>query len=557
MKMLLAGIIALGFLLRVIWLDQFPVGFTGDEAQQGYSAYSILKTGRDEWGQFLTLFPRGFGDYKPPLYTYLSIPSVAIFGLNEFAVRFLTALLGTLTILIAYFLGKELFSRNVGIWSALLLAISPWGIQLSRTAFEGGIGIPIFGLGLLFYLRSKRPDRRRPKRNQLFLILSFLIFGFNLYSYHSWRLFTIIFLPVIIINEYLENKKWKTLLLPVLIFSLFLLPLVSNSATVLKRSSDVSIFSEKNIKNYFVNKGTSDLPENIARIFDNKIIFITDQFLTNYLSYFSPTFFFTGSRPDNSYLNFPGTPLMYFVEIIFVGVGILGLMKNKEKNAKLIYTCLIFAPIPAALTDGFNAQRATTFLPLMTIISAYGLNSIISNTGIKLFKKYQSLIQLIPIFVLLGSTTLFLYNYVYKLPKHPANNLRYGYREAFLKAISLEDQFDSIVFSKEFSMPQIFIAFYKRTDPWYFQSSSQDWLRYEQAKKTYVDQLESYNLGKYEIKDINWEKELKSGKHELLVSSYSNFPEKVKPVLDIKSPKGVIIYRLVSTSENQPVEVQK
>ncbi len=557
MKRLLFGIIIVGFLLRVIWLDQFPVGFTGDEAQQEYSAYSILKTGRDEWGQFLPLFPRGFGDYKPPLYTYLSIPSVAIFDLNEFAVRFPAALLGTLTILVAYFLGKELFSRNVGFWSAFLLAISPWSIQLSRTAFEGGIGIPIFGLGLLFYLWSKRPNRLGSKRNQLFLILSFLVFGFNLYSYHSWRLFMIIFLPVIIIIEYLKNKKWKILLSPILIFSLFLLPLVFNAATVLKRSSDVSIFSEKNIKNYFVNKDTSDLPENIARIFDNKIIFITDQFLTNYLSYFSPTFFFTGSRPDNSYLNFPGTPLMYFVEIIFVGIGILGLVKNKEKSAKLIYTCLIFAPIPAALTDGFNAQRATTFLPLMTIISAYGLNLIISNTGIKLFKKFQSLMKFIPIFVLLGSTILFLYNYIYKLPKHPASNLRYGYKEAFLKAINLEDQFDSIVFSKEFSMPQIFIAFYKRTDPWYFQNSSQDWLRYEKANKTYVDQLESYNLGKYEIKDIDWEKELRSGKNELLVSSINNFPENVKAIFDIKSPKNVIIYRLVSTSENQPAEVRK
>src|SRR3989344_8926202 len=95
-KILLILIIILAALTRVLFLGQFPNGFTGDEAQQGYSAYSILKTGKDEWGQVLPIFPRGFGDYKPPLYTYLTIPSVAVFGLNIFAVRLPSALIGIL-----------------------------------------------------------------------------------------------------------------------------------------------------------------------------------------------------------------------------------------------------------------------------------------------------------------------------------------------------------------------------------------------------------------------------------------------------------------------------
>ena len=82
------------------------------------------------------------------------IPFIAVFGLNEFAVRFPSALLGSLTILITYFLVKELLMSSeliqtkkrintnlAALLSAFLFAISPWSLQFSRAAFEGNIGL--------------------------------------------------------------------------------------------------------------------------------------------------------------------------------------------------------------------------------------------------------------------------------------------------------------------------------------------------------------------------------------------------------------------------------
>src|SRR3989337_3814090 len=97
-------ILILGSLLRVVGISDFPRGFTIDEAGQGYSAYSILKTGKDEWGDFLPLNPRGFGDYKPPVYMYLLVPFVAVFGLTETAVRLPSAVAGIVTVLLVFFL---------------------------------------------------------------------------------------------------------------------------------------------------------------------------------------------------------------------------------------------------------------------------------------------------------------------------------------------------------------------------------------------------------------------------------------------------------------------
>lgn len=139
-RFLLPAILLLAFFLRVLWLDKYPIGFTQDEAGLGYDAYSLLKTGKDMWGTTLPLTLRSFGDYKLPLYSYLTIPSVYIFGLSEFAVRLPGAIFGTLAILACYLMVKKLSeNENLAIYSALFLALSPWHISLSRGAFEANL----------------------------------------------------------------------------------------------------------------------------------------------------------------------------------------------------------------------------------------------------------------------------------------------------------------------------------------------------------------------------------------------------------------------------------
>ena len=84
---ILVAALLLGFYLRIHNVANMPNGLTWDEAALGYNAFSILKTGRDEFGKFLPIIFKSFGDYKPGLYVYLAVPSVAIFGLTEFATR--------------------------------------------------------------------------------------------------------------------------------------------------------------------------------------------------------------------------------------------------------------------------------------------------------------------------------------------------------------------------------------------------------------------------------------------------------------------------------------
>src|SRR3989339_1391649 len=92
---LLYLIIALSIFLRFWQLGQNPPSLTWDEAAWGYNAYSLGIDGRDEFGRFLPIdYLESFGDFKPPVYAYLDIIPVKIFGLNEFAVRFASAFFG-------------------------------------------------------------------------------------------------------------------------------------------------------------------------------------------------------------------------------------------------------------------------------------------------------------------------------------------------------------------------------------------------------------------------------------------------------------------------------
>lgn len=522
----LITIILIAATVRIVALGQFPNGFTGDEAQQGYSAYSILKTGKDEWGEILPLFPRGFGDFKPPLYTYLTIPSVAIFGLSVEAVRLPAAVIGILTVILFYYLSKELLKdEKIAFWSSLLLAINPWHIQLSRTAFEGGLGILTFSISLLFYLKSGIKN----------LSLAAFFWGLTLYSYHSWRVFTLLFIAgLILINrkKFTSAKNW----IAGLVLLIFILPLIFNINYVLQRSSDVGIFSKNQIDGYFSNKGTSPLPPTLDRVLDNKYLYLLNEFSGNYLSYFSPVFLFSDDRPDNTYLNFPYFPLLYLIELVFWLFGIYLLISKRLENHRIIILWIILAIIPASLATGsMNASRAPTLLPLVSIISAIGATFVIEK-----WRFGQNFILAI-----LGlSFILFLHFYFITLPQKPPDNLRYGYDIVFRKILEEENKYDEIVISKSFTEPQIFIAFYSKMDPEVFQSASKDWLRYEKANKKYVDQLESYNLGKFLFEDINWGKKDSIRKNALVVSKNEDFPSDETSILDLKY-KDKILYRLV------------
>src|SRR3972149_7127291 len=141
----IVAVILLAAALRFFALGANPPSPYWEEAALGYDAYSILKTGKDFHGNSWPLVAfESFGDYKPSLYFYAAVPSIAVFGLNTFAVRFPSAFFGSLTVFLVFLLLKSMLPKKlsaVAPLAALFLAISPWHILVSRVGFETNLGL--------------------------------------------------------------------------------------------------------------------------------------------------------------------------------------------------------------------------------------------------------------------------------------------------------------------------------------------------------------------------------------------------------------------------------
>src|ERR1035437_2464470 len=90
--LLLFIIVVLAGIFRFWGLSNNPPSLYWDEVSQGYNSYSILTTGHDEHNEFFPVARfQAFGDYKAPVYIYLDVPFIALFGETPLGVRFPSA----------------------------------------------------------------------------------------------------------------------------------------------------------------------------------------------------------------------------------------------------------------------------------------------------------------------------------------------------------------------------------------------------------------------------------------------------------------------------------
>ncbi|MBL0913026.1 MAG: glycosyltransferase family 39 protein [Bacteroidia bacterium] len=95
---------------------------------------------------------------KPPLFIWMQVLSMKMFGINEFAARFPNAVCGTLTLLALFSMGSRLRNEKFGFWWALAYL----GSILPHLYFKSGIIDPWFNLfifsGLYRFYRYKTED---------------------------------------------------------------------------------------------------------------------------------------------------------------------------------------------------------------------------------------------------------------------------------------------------------------------------------------------------------------------------------------------------------------
>lgn len=134
-----------------------PSLFEEDEAKITEIAREITVT--HQWINLQHNFEPSF--HKPPLYTWLTAATFNVWKTNETAARLWAGVFGIFTILIVYFLGKNIYNDAVGKIAAIITGTSLLFIGLSRTGFVDTALTCFVSLTILWFLIGyQNPSKR-------------------------------------------------------------------------------------------------------------------------------------------------------------------------------------------------------------------------------------------------------------------------------------------------------------------------------------------------------------------------------------------------------------
>ncbi|KKU64798.1 MAG: hypothetical protein UX87_C0004G0036 [Candidatus Amesbacteria bacterium GW2011_GWA1_47_16] len=528
----------LGLGLRLFRLADRPLGFTWDEAALGYNAFSLLKTGRDEHGQILPVVFKSFGDYKPGLYIYFTVPSVALLGLNEFAVRLPSALFGTLLIPVIFLLTYKLFKKldignsfqisnfkfQIAFAAALLTAINPWMIHFSRGAWEANLALFLTCLAAIIFL-SRR------------YTLSSVFFALTLLSYQGAKLFTPLLIASLV-SVFGFPRSVKKAVLPASLFLLIILPIITNFPS---QSGRLRIF---NVLNYSRNADT------ISRILDQDgssgknlvyYLFHSESYervkgiTERYLNHFSGRFLFGEGDWSNLRHSVVYHGYFYYVEIIFILIGLIWLIRHPSRGSRLIFLWLLLAPLPSAFSrDVISGVRSFPLVIPLILISAIGLSRLAKKT---LFVAVA--------FIALSLGLLYYFDlYFIHSPHFSAPAWLYPYKTAMEAVSKYGSNYRQVVFTDQLGQPYIYTLFYGREDPKNYQSQ----VSFLPDPGSDVGRVERF--GRYRFRPIYWPVD-RGMSSTLFVGGQYELPEQdlnmpnLERIGDVYYPDGTHALRIV------------
>lgn len=544
--------------LRLWKLGEVPPSMHWDEPSWGYNAYSILKTGRDEYGNFMPLVFKAFGDYKSAIYVYLTVPSVALFGLNEFAVRFPAVLFGAINVFLIFFVFQEIFKEFekkevVGIIASVVLAFSPWSYHYSHGAWEVNILLTFLLLGIYFFLKANEKP--------WFFYVSAFFFGLCFYVYNSAKLLIPLIIGGLALIFWNELKKIasRQLLISSLILLFMIMPAFKFTffGGAGGRLKVMSVFSyprsEKEIAQLIKEEGGT-VKSLSYQIFHGSPHYFLRGVLGRYLNHFSPRFLFFEGDWSNPRHSVPFAGVLNLLDILFLPLGIYFLIsrkiKNKQslllRNQNFFWYLLLITPLPATLSrDIIEATRSFFMIIPLTIISAFGIYFV--------WEKLERLKNLpkftITSFLVLGYLFSFVYyfdQFFVHAPIQNSQEWQYGYKEAVKYVLENGKNYQKIVFTQKYDQPYIYYLFYSQYDPRKYQAQA----KLTENPEGDVGRVEK--IDNIEFREIYWPGD-RFAKNVLYIGDAYEIPltdissNEARVLKDIKFLNGELDFRIADT----------
>lgn len=455
-------IILLAVFLRFFDIDQNPKALYGDGVTLVYDAYSILKTGHDQKGQFLPLV-FSLGAARPPGYVYATIPFVALFGPTQVSAMMVSLLSGIGVVILVFLLGKMFFSGNVGLLAAAAAAVNPWELSLSRGPFETHFALFLTLLGIYCFFKGLK--------NHYYFLIFGLAFALSMQTYPTYRLSV----PLLSLWLLIWNRNYRLLLnlkKPILLFSLIII--VSSSALGLyltfsrgihDRFTNINIFINPELRNFISGRIQSDrLFDSLSPTISYKLhtpkIELVEIFAENYLSNFFPNFLFL--HGDGSPRHNPAEMGQFFwTDAFLILLGIIYAQKHQRGILILLFGWMLIAPIATSLVEDPHALRNSLMLIPFLLLIGLGAQRLWESC-----KNRASLIIMKFLIILFAIQLLFFFDRFYFVaPQKNAEFWSYAAKKATLLAQKNQQKFDMVILSNDIDNMEFAYPFYAKIDP--------------------------------------------------------------------------------------------
>lgn len=428
-KLPLIFILFFALLLRLWWLNQFPVGITYDEVEYVLDAKAIFYTGRDISGSWspLSLTTKSTGVLTAELPALIVSPFIGPLRLSLFAARFPYAISSVLLVLFVYLISKELLkSTNIALIAVLLLSINPWSFHFGRTAFEAPVAVLFYLIAVYTLLKTHSW--------KILLSFPFLFLGF--FSYLGTKL---IFLPLVFVvcffhYFYDEQKNSKKpyvvlILLSVLLVFCYVLSLKHQPAGI--RMNDLLFGTDKIAQDVNMERRLS-LPNSLIVFFSNKATVLLKTFISNYLGAFSIKLLFLFGEERGAFSIWTHG-LFYYIDLIFILIGFYYLFRTNKKIWLFLSSLTAIAPLPSALGIDYRSYvlRSALLYPLLTIFATAGIACLVVTS-----RRHKRLIGSMIITIYLFSLANYLYLYFFRYPVYGSEGFFFSDR-VLSKYISL------------------------------------------------------------------------------------------------------------------------
>jgi len=421
-------LLVISFIFRFYQLGTVPVSLAHDEIDNVIQAHSFIHTGSDivgSWSPWQMLPNSGVMSEWGPL---INTISAKFLPPSLFSAHLSTAILSTLYPLLIWLLLQKLgVSRRIASFSALLLALSPWHILFSRTVLEQPSSLFFYTLSWIFLsnIYQKKPAK--------YIILNTIYFAvtyaFGFFTYHGYK-FSLPFLTIILSAYYSYRTSPKKIyfLLPFIVVGLLFIHVFINRESYSSRGSEM-VFNQSEVATKAVDleRRQSLAPEWSKKLFSNKMTFIGDQVLENYLNLYNPETLFLHGEANGVFSVWKnGYLLIILAPFLIIGAG--ELIRIWRPTEQILLLLLLASPLTSVIHigDASYSFRSAFSLILLHVIAAYGLSSFIAR--ISKSKLWKAIV--LPLLFLTSVLGLgyFCYIYYFLSPVTNANAYFFGDR---------------------------------------------------------------------------------------------------------------------------------